>query len=149
MFPHVVTLYTLETVADPATLEDTTTAYITVLRFVLLDALKKSAVSTQGYDGEDAVTLYIPFAVQATDGLTGAPKRYVPPAAFQQAEDKSGLWTLDTEGKCFFIKGEVVDTDYPPDELEWRYPDSTYIVKSVHTRDYGTEDMHHWEVGAC
>lgn len=149
MFPHVVTLYTLGTVADPATLEDTTTAYITVLRFVLLDALKKSAVSTQGYDGADAVTLYVPFAVQATDGLTGAPKHYVPPAAFQQAEDKSGLWTLDTEGKSFFIKGEVVDTDYPPDELEWRYPDSTYIVKSVHTRDYGTEDMHHWEVGAC
>lgn len=149
MFPHTVTLYTLETVADPSTLEDTTTAHITVLRGVLLDASKGEAVSTQGYDGADVTTLYIPFAAEAADGLTGAPKQYAPPAYFWQAEDKSGLWTLAGEGKSFFIKGEVVDIDHPPDELEWRHPDSTYIVKTVHARDYGTEDMHHWEVGAC
>ena len=148
MFPHTVTLYNVLSNTDPATLEESTKAAITILRGVLLDAQDGASVSPQGYGGAAACTLYIPFSVDAADGMTGSPKRFAAPAAFGLAADKSGLWTLTTDGKAFFVKGEAVGPGKSLEELKQLY-DGVYTVAAAHTRDYGTPDMHHWEVGAC
>ena len=40
MFPHTVTLYNVETMTDITSFEETSVNHITVLRGVLLDAVK-------------------------------------------------------------------------------------------------------------
>lgn len=45
MFPHVVTLYNVVTEEDPSTFEETTTNHITILRGVLLDAVKAKTLT--------------------------------------------------------------------------------------------------------
>ena len=57
MFPHTVTLYNVLSNTDPATLEESTKAAITILRGVLLDAQDGASVSPQGYGGAAACTL--------------------------------------------------------------------------------------------
>lgn len=112
MFPHTVTIYNVSQETDPATFKDVEKTYITVLRGVLLEASKAANVRQSGLEGADAVNLYIPFSTVAVDGVTGAEKRYVGPQEFWRATDKSGIWTLSTDGNggtTFFIKGEVVD----------------------------------------
>ena len=74
--PHVVTIYNIVRETDPATLEETEQAYITILRDVMLQASKAANVRKSGLEGADAVNLYIPFFVEAVDGKTGAAKTY-------------------------------------------------------------------------
>ena len=104
MFPHVVTLYNVVTEEDPSTFEETTTNHITILRGVLLDAVKAKNVNESGLVGADAVNLYIPTSVEAVDGVTGEPKQYVGPIEFWRAEDKSGLF-LSLVDLCFLLYG--------------------------------------------
>lgn len=145
MFPHVVTVYNVVTEEDPATFEETTVNHITILEGVLLDAAKGSNVSKSGLEGADAVNLYIPVAVKAVDGVTGAAKRYTGPVAFWRAEDKSGLWTLSVGRNCFFVRGEAVHPDWAVQTIEAAY-DDVYDVTKVDFKDFGGE-MRHWEVG--
>ena len=73
MFPHTITLYIIT--EDQVTFEQVTN--ITVLEGVLLDAAKAANVRSSGMENADAVTVYIPFSVQAYDGQTAEIKRYV------------------------------------------------------------------------
>ena len=149
MFPHTVTIYNVSQETDPATFKDVEKTYITVLRGVLLEASKAANVRQSGLEGADAVNLYIPFSTPAVDGLTGAEKRYVGPQEFWRAADKSGIWTLSTDGNggtTFFIKGEVVEPDKTEQRIEMIY-DDVYKVTKVDMKDYGSVDMRHWEVG--
>ena len=103
MFPHVVTLYNVVTEEDPSTFEETTVNNITILRGVLLDAVKANNVNESGLVGAGAVNLYSPIGVEAVSGVSGEPKQYKGTIEYWRAEDKPGLWTLSTGENTFFV----------------------------------------------
>ena len=146
--PHTVTLYNVVQETDPGTFQDVEKLYVTVMRGVFLEASKAANVRESGLEGADAVNLYIPFSVDAKDGISGSDKRYVGPQEFWSAEKKSGLWTLSTKGDggtTFFVKGEFV-TDNASVALAH---DDCYNVTKVDMKDFGSDDMRHWEVGGA
>lgn len=145
MFPHVVTVYNVVTEEDPTTFEETIVNHITILEGVLLDAVKGQNVNESGLEGADSVALYIPVGVSATDGVTGAEKRYIGPVEYWNTENKSGLWTLSTGENTFFVKGKAVHPDWSNQKISAAY-DYVYDVKKVDFKDFGGE-MSHWEVG--
>lgn len=140
MFPHTVTVYTIE--EDPVTYEQTEN--ITVLRGVFCDASKAVNVRESGMVGADAVTLYIPLSTPAVDGETGEEKTYIPPVLYRKSLDKTDVWTLDPENS-FFVKGEVVVPGQSFQYLNTNY-DDVYEITSVDPKDFGG-GMAHWEVG--
>lgn len=147
--PHTVTIYNVTQEIDQTTFKDVQKSYITVLRGVMLQASKAANVRQSGLEGADAVNLYIPFSAPAVDGVTGAAKRYVGPQEFWRAVDKSGLWTLSTDGNggtTFFVKGEVVEPDKAEEQIEMLY-DDVYKVTKVDMKDFGSTSMRHWQVG--
>ena len=112
----------------------------------MLQASKGANVRESGLEGADAANLYIPFAVEAVDGKTGAAKTYAKPQEFFKATDRSGLWTLSYNGNggdTVFVKGEFVSDDMTAVESH----DDCYNVTKVDAMDYGSADMRHWEVG--
>lgn len=147
MFPHVVTLYNVMVEEDPSTFEEKTVNHITVLQGVLLDATKAKNVNESGLVGADAVILYIPKDVTATDGVTGAPKQYAGAVEFWRADDRTNLWTLSLGENTFFVKGEAVHPDWDAQKIEAAY-DDVYNVTKVDFKDFGG-DMSHWEVGGA
>lgn len=164
MFPHTVTLYNVEVETDPNTIKSTVINHITILRGVFLEASKSVNVRESGLESADAVNLYIPFAVEAVDAETNQPKRYLPPVEFWRTEDKSGFWTLaisakgsNLNGYTFFIKGVALPPETTPqgkpvrpemvvDVVESMY-DHVYNITKVDEKDFGSQDMQHWEVG--
>lgn len=152
MFPHTITVYNVEIEFDKATAKDKLTNHITVLHGVLLDASKAVNRRESGMEGADAVNLYIPFGVEAVDGVTGEPKAYTGPIAFWRAEDKTGLWTMNVgnaetrgvDGSSFFVKGEAVHPDLAVDKIEMMY-DHVYDITAIDEKDFG--GLQHWEVG--
>lgn len=145
MFPHVVTLYSIETGTDQSTMDDVLINHITVLDGVLLDATKAQNVNESGLENADAVTLFIPINVKATDGETGKVKTFIGPIDYWKAEDKSELWTLSTGQNTFFVKGRHVHPDWTTQKIDAAY-DDVYDITKVDFFDYGG-DMSHWEVG--
>lgn len=153
MFPHTVTMYNVEIGTDSATFKDKIVNQITILRGVFLDASKAVNVRESGLVGADAVTLYIPFGVEAVDGETGEPKQHVGPIEYWRSSDKTRLWTMSiggtkthgVNGSCFFVKGEAVHPDLAVDAIEMMY-DDVYDITSIDKKDFG--QLAHWEVGA-
>ena len=146
MFPRVVTLYNVDTEEKPENgFEPTRVNHITILRGVLLDAVKAKNVNESGLVNADSVTLYIPMDVEAVDGVTGRPKQYKGPIEFWRMEDKTGYWTLSTGQNTFFVKGEAVHLDWTSQKIDATY-DNVYDVNMVDFKDFGGE-MSHWEVG--
>nr|DAK57436.1 MAG TPA: hypothetical protein [Caudoviricetes sp.] len=147
--PHTVTIYNVVQGTDASTFEDKQEIHITVIRGVFLEASKAVNVRESGLVGADAVNLYIPFSSSAVDGVTGDVKRYVGPQEFWHADDRTGLWTLSTDGNggtTFFIKGEVVEPNKSVEAIEMQY-DDVYTVTKVDMKDFGSPDMRHFEVG--
>lgn len=147
--PHVVTVYNVSHETDPETFDDVTTNNITILKNVFLDASKGANVRESGLEGADAVELYIPFSVEAVDGVTGNVKIYAPPMEYWRAENKSGIWTLSIDRNTFFIKGEVVENIYTTEEYINLMHDNVYTVTKVDEKDFGSPSMQHWEVGGA
>lgn len=146
MFPHTVTLYNADIVELPETgFEPTLVNHITILRGVLLDAVKAQNVNESGLVNADSVSLYIPVDVEAVDGITGEPKQYKGPIEFWRMEDKTGYWTLSTGQNTFFAKGEAVHPDWSSQKIDATY-DDVYDVNTVDFKDFGGE-MSHFEVG--
>lgn len=146
MFPHVVTLYNSDTEELPETgFEPTLVNHITILRGVLLDAVKAQNVNESGLVNADSVSLYIPVDVEAVDGITGEPKQYKGHIEFWRMEDKAGYWTLSTGQNTFFVKGEAVHPEWTAQKIDATY-DDVYDVNTVDFKDFGGE-MSHWEVG--
>ena len=144
--PHTVTIYNVMQDIDPATLDEVTHVYITILRGVMLQASKGANVRESGLEGADAANLYIPFTVEAVDGKTGAAKVYAKPQEFAKAADRSGLWTLSYNGnggETVFVNGEFISDNM----TVVQYHDDCYKVTKVDAMDYGSADMQHWEVG--
>ena len=146
-FPHTVTIYNRTIDINPSTFVETVTHYITVISGVLLIANKAANIRDTGLESADAVTLFIPFGAVAKDGTTQAVKQYVSPIDFQNAADKSGLWTLsNNDGNTFFVKGEVIETGKDEDFINAKY-DDCYRVTSVDKKDFGSAGLQHFEVG--
>ena len=145
MFPHTVTLYNVSTELDTGTMKDVLVNHITVLRGVLMEASKAVNVRVSGLDSADAVNLYIPFDVDATDGETGEAKSYVGPVEFWPLVDKSKSWTLQPGQNCFVVNGEVVEADKDYQYIAAKY-DNMYQVTQVYRMDFG--GLAHFEVGA-
>ena len=104
MFVHTVTVYYTGD-EDPVTFE--TETVITVLRGgAARHAAKAVNVRQSGLESADAVDLYIPFGVDARDGVTGKAKAFAPPKEFEAASDRSGLWTLSTQ-RCFSSRARL------------------------------------------
>lgn len=144
--PHAVTVYNIVQEIDPATLDEVEKVYITILRGVMLQASKGANVRESGLEGADAANLYIPFAVEAVDGKTGAAKTYAKPQEFAKAADRSGLWTLSYNGNggdTMFVKGEFISDNI----TVVQYHDDCYNVTKVDAMDYGSADMQHFSVG--
>lgn len=146
MFPHTVTLYNVEISTDTATMEDKLINHITILRGVLLDATKAVNVRESGFEGADAVNLYVPFSVEAVDGVTGKQKKYIPPIEFWLSEDKTGFWTLSDGGKNFFVKGVAVEPGKDVQFIEMAY-DGVYVITKIDEKDFG--GLQHWEIGGA
>lgn len=145
--PHIVTLYNVT--EDPDTLE--IEQNVTVLLGVFLDRSQAKNIEKSGLRDADSATLFIPFSVKAVDGTSGALKEYIGPKAYRDLEDKTGYWTLETGGvssgvDCFFVKGIFVSQDGYARMRDT--VDDVYNVTTVDTRDFGSEDMQHWQVGA-
>lgn len=153
MFPHTITMYNVEIRTEKNPYRETLINHITILRGVLLDESKAVNVRESGLVGADSVNLYIPFDVEAADGVTGKPKRYISPIEFWAAEDKSGIWTMSiggtkthgVSGSCFFVKGVAVHPDLSVDAIEMMY-NSVYDITSIDQKDFGV--LQHFEVGA-
>lgn len=144
--PHTVTLYNTSVTVDPTTFEDVTVNNITILTGVFLEAKKASNVIKSGLEGADAVSLYIPFDVSATDPTTGARKTFASPMVYWAAQDKSALWTLTTDKNTFFVKGVAVEADKSEEAINLLH-DGVYTVTTVDEKDFGRAHMQHWEVG--
>lgn len=151
MFPHTVTLYTTRTETDKTTYKEKTTNYITILRGVLLDAVKASNVNKSGLEGADAVNLYVPFDVEAVDAETGEPKQYIGPVEFWIEDDKDGYWTLTTGQDTWFVKGEAIpDPSWAPEKIYININamyDEVYNVTKVDIKDFG--GLQHFEIGGA
>lgn len=153
MFPHTITVYNVSIETDKTTFEDKIVNHITVLRGVLLDASKAVNVRESGLVGADAVNLYIPFDVEAVDGVTGEKKEYIGPLDFWKMEDKSNYWTMSVggtkthgvNGSCFFVKGEAVHPDLTVDKIEMMY-EHVCDISTIDDKDFG--GLQHFEVGA-
>lgn len=144
--PHIVTLYNVT--ENPDTLE--VEYNITVLLGVFLDRSHARNIEKSGLRDADSATLFIPFDVKAVDGETGKEKKYIGPKAYRALDDATEYWTLEAGGTssgvdCFFVKGIFVSKDgYNVIRDE---NDDVYDVTTVDTRDFGSEDMQHWQVG--
>lgn len=151
MFPHTVTIYNTAVEYDED-YKEILTNHITVLRGVLLDASKAANVRESGLTGADAVNLYIPFDVKAEDGITGKPRKYIPPVEFWPLEDHSEYWTMavgagnkaDVDTATFFIKDIVVEPDRDRAFLEKTH-DDVYSITKIDVKDFG--GLQHFEVG--
>lgn len=145
--PHTVTIYNVG--ENPDTLEQEYN--MTFLRGVFLDRRQAANIEKSGLRDADAATLFIPFSVEAVDAVTGAPKEYIGPKAYRQLADTSGYWTLEPGGlgsgaDSFFVKGEVVN--YLGYGKMRELYDDVYDITTIDTRDFGSADMQHWQVGA-
>lgn len=144
--PHVVTLYNVS--EDPDTLE--LVYNITILSGVFLERAQGTNIAKTGLRDADSVRLFIPFSVTAIDGNSGERKQYIGPKAYRRLGSTEGYWTLDPGGAssgsdCFFVKGIIISNDgYRA--LRNSY-DDVYDVTTIDVRDFGSEDMQHWQVG--
>ena len=123
---------------------------LTVLHGVMLQASKRNNVNKSGLTDADAVTLFIPFSVQATDATGSLLKVFRSPKAYAALVTKDLAWTLQggddsAAASCFFIKGEVTEALSYADALNTY--DEVYRVTSVDIRDFGSASMQHWQVG--
>lgn len=149
MFPHTITLYNTRYETDPKTLKDIAVNHITILKGVLVDESKASNVRKSGLEGADAVNLYIPFDVEATDPATGERKQYIGPVEFWGLPDKTGYWTMATNRETWFATGVALPEDEIKPESVFEHInlkfDSVYTVTKIDIKNFG--GLQHFEVG--
>lgn len=154
---------------DPLSLEIETN--ITILSGVFLDRSQARNIEKSGLRDADSATLFVPFSVKAYEpkeaiieiaiageavageaiaGMDEYEKTYISPKAYRNLTDRSHYWTFEPGGvssgvDCFFVKGAVISKD----GYRWirENYDDVYDVTTVDTRDFGSADMQHWQVG--
>lgn len=152
--PHTVTLYNMA--INPANGNETYN--VTVLEGVFLDISKGANIQKSGLSDADAATLFIPFSVKAIEGnppegQEPAEKTYLPPKRYNALTlaQRVNYWTLEPGGEnsgtqCFFVKGTNISAEGY--EKLRNTMDFVFDVNHVDLRDFGSEDMRHWQVSA-
>lgn len=135
MLPHTITLFNFVDEIDYKPVYE-----ITILKNVMCNITQGITPSTRERNPNDFADLYI-FTknVEATD-INGNLKTYIPLEQWNECEDKSFYWTINTEGKDFFAKGIYLDVDDPTEIL-----DATEINSALYL-DVGSPRMWHWEI---
>lgn len=118
--PHTVTLFSVS--------EDGVAPVITrtVLHNVFLDTTKASGVNSNGITNADSARLFIPL--ESHPDIDDIPV-------------KGRLSCADS----YFIKGEIT-TNVTYSDAKKTYK-NTYRISRALLRDFGSPDMHHWDVG--
>lgn len=130
--PHTITVYNFDD-------QDGGKAFHrTVLRGVLVDASRAANIIKSGMENTDAVTVYIPFSADAGG------KTYLSPKEYAAREDKESVFTLRDDRDFFVLGVAQLDGDY---QTVNGALDGVYRISSVDTRNYGSADMQHWQVG--
>lgn len=135
MFPDTITVYSLT--EDAVTFEKVYN--ITVLKGVLVDESQGANVLKSGLSTADAVSVFIPFWVDS------GTKTFLPEKEYERSNEKMKHWTLRA-GKDFFVRNEVIEPGKTRQQLEEMY-DGVYSITTVDTKNFGSDDMQHWEVG--
>ena len=90
----------------------------------------KQVKQNDGYDKDNKVAVYIPKDVNDL-------------STYINAKNYNGIgWTIQ-EGD-FIIKGDVTETEVTGIKELSKY--ETFIVKSFSDKDYGSKNMHHFEI---
>ena len=124
------------------------TVRMTFLDGVFLETGQEGSVSKNGVvrDG-----LFIPFDCVAVDAAGGQVQQFCPPGDFDRLDNRNGFWTVGPKNTrscvdCFFVRGKVVAPDLSFAEIHDRFQDA-FRVSSVFTRDFGSRNMRHWQIG--
>ena len=90
----------------------------------------KAVNQNDGYDKDNAVAVYIPKDVNDL-------------SEYRKAKKYNGIgWTI--QNGDFIIKGDVPETEVSGIKELSQY--ETFIIKSYSDKDYGSENMHHFEI---
>ena len=90
----------------------------------------KAVNQNDGYDKDNAVAVYIPKDVNDL-------------SEYIKAKNYNGNgWTI--QNGDFIIKGDVPETEVSGIKELSQY--ETFIIKSFSDKDYGSENMHHFEI---
>lgn len=90
----------------------------------------KAVDQNDGYDKSNKVAVYVPKDINDLS-------KYI------KAKNYNGTgWTI--QNGDFIIKGDVVETEVSGIKELSQY--ETFIIKSFSDKDYGSENMHHFEI---
>lgn len=90
----------------------------------------KAVNQNDGYDKDNAVAVYIPKDVNDL-------------SEYRKAKKYNGIgWTI--QNGDFIIKGDVPEIEVSGIKELSQY--ETFIIKSYSDKDYGSENMHHFEI---
>lgn len=140
--PHTVTVVNAYDNAGTMVYQET------VLPGVFLDVRHSALAAALGASNADSAELYIPMDINA-QSAAGNARSYISPKEFRAAADKTPYWTLEaadgnSASPCFFIRGKAQGMSY---KNARKANDDVFNVTSVLTRDFGSRDMWHWQVG--
>lgn len=90
----------------------------------------KAVNQNDGYDKNNKVSVYIPKDINNL-------------SEYKKAKEYNGTgWTI--QDGDFIIKGDVVETEVSGIKELSQY--ETFIIKSFSDKDYGSKNMHHFEI---
>ena len=124
---------------------------MTFLDGVFLETGQEGSVSKNGVVRDGNALLFIPFDCVAVDAAGGQVQQFCPPGDFDRLDNRNGFWTVGPKNTrscvdCFFVRGKVVAPDLSFAEIHDRFQDA-FRVSSVFTRDFGSRNMRHWQIG--
>lgn len=109
----------------------------TVLKSIFWNESKAYNRLQSGLTDADKVNIMIPMSSNPT-------RQYIPPKQFEKLNDKFNYFTISEGDRV--VKGAINLEINQPNDLDEDY--EAFTVTSVDTKDYGSEHMHHWKVGA-
>lgn len=107
----------------------------TVIKGVFFDEKEGSNRLQSGLESADSVLMLIPFDSLIDD-------EFISPKEFK---GEAGTFTLRAEDKI--VKGEI-DYEIVGSTREFEEKYKTFTLTSVDTKDFGSQHMRHYEVGA-
>ena len=123
----------------------------TYLRGVFWDDTKQANVLKSGLAAIESVSVFIPFSVDAGG------KEFLPPKEYAKLNesDLSKYYTFVTNSQDFLIQG-IIDYDIDNTSSQTVTAGLSYLknnydkvmtISVVDEKNYGSDDMRHWEIG--
>lgn len=133
MCPQTVTMYNYA-----GEVNDKASYVKTYLHHVKCIVYRGADSSIQGRGETDASKLYIFDDILFAADSSGHEVQYISPEEWQRLSDKTGYWTMSTDGDDFYVDGECPE-DYPRKEKKFR-------IAGIKRLDQGSRRMVHFEV---